>query len=579
MDLDKLKQIVWEVLLGLFPDAESQGVTAEKIVLERPKNREHGDWATNVAMQVWKQLGGANPREFATGLVAALLDVDGIKNVDVAGPGFINITLNAAAAAGVVPEILKKDADFGRNNTQNISDSSGNEAPQRVNLEFVSANPTGPVHLGGGRWAAVGDALARVLEFSGAKVEREYYFNDHGTQIDRFAASLLAGAFDLPAPEDGYGGEYISQIASQVLSDHPEIVLPDGFVVPDQSTTQSYKDAALDAVEALREYGVQLMFPAIKQTLDDFGVHFDTFFHEQSLYDDGKVKAALQRLDELGVIYKKEGATWLETTKFGDDKDRVIIKSNGEEAYIMADIAYYLDKRSRADKAIYILGADHGGYVGRLHAVARAFGDEPGKNIVILLGQLVNLVKNGEPVRMSKRAGNIITLDDLVEAVGLDAARYSLARSSSDSPLTLDLDLLSSHKLENPVYYVQYAFARTRNVLRNYLATGAQMPDLDAVDALDLGLLSDSSEEQLLATLVQFPGVVAKAANQLEPHRVARYLEELSAAYHSWYAACRVVGDDVSQSLSHSRIVLNEATSIVLRNGLNLLGVSAPERM
>lgn len=553
MDLDKLHALIWSCLnnvcASLDETLDEMGITPDEVLLERPKSRDHGDWSTNLALKLGKKLGYNNPRELAELVANALTSQDGIESVSIAGPGFINITLNTADAANIIKKVLVSGIDYGRSDTLGY---------KLINLEFVSANPTGPLHIGGVRWAAVGDALARILQFSGAKVEREYYFNDHGEQINRFARSLYAAANGLATPEDGYAGSYINDIAGAVI-----------------------KECGLNASEEdFRRVGVQIMFPLIKQSLEDFGVHFDRFFHEQSLYDDGKVDAAIARLRESGDVYDKDGATWIATSKYGDDKDRVIIKSNGEEAYFAADVAYYLDKRSRADQAIYMLGADHGGYIGRLYAVAQAFGDKVHDNIEIMIGQLVNLKKDGEPVRMSKRAGNIITIDDLVDAVGVDAARYSLTRSSTDSPLELDLDLLSSHKLDNPVYYVQYAYARTCNVLRNFEAVqGEVMLDKTTIDGADLSLLIEDSEEEIISKLVIFPEIVKKSATGLEPHRVARYLEELAGAYHSWYASCRVVGENVAPELSQARIYLNLAVKQVLANGLNLLGVAAPERM
>lgn len=507
-----------------------------------------------MALKFAKQLGYTSPREFAEVLVGTLRDDPDLKAVEIAGPGFINFTLDIGAAATIVNDILTRGLAFG---------ASYDLAEESINLEFVSANPTGPLHIGGARWAAVGDALARILTSQGAQVEREYYFNDHGTQIDRFANSLYAAANGQETPEDGYAGEYIADVAGQVVQ-------------------ALGGDAAKVSLEDFRREGVKIMFPIIKQSLADFGVKFDTYFHEQSLYDSGAVEDAINDLRKRGEVYEEDGALWLATTKYGDDKDRVVIKSNGEEAYFAADIAYYLDKRKRAKKAVYMLGADHGGYIGRLYALAQAFGDEVHTNIEIMIGQLVSLVKDGAPVRMSKRAGNIITIDDLVSAVGVDAARFALTRSSTDTPLELDIDLLASHKLDNPVYYVQYAYARTRNVLRNYNAS-ADMPITKPMQLLaswvELDLLDAPEEGELFAILSMYPDTLSKAARDLAPHKVARYLEELAASYHKWYAASRVVGEGVSEELSKARLALNLAVSQVLASGLMMLGVSAPERM
>ncbi|MFF2621458.1 arginine--tRNA ligase [Oerskovia jenensis] len=529
--------------------------------VERPRQREHGDWATNVALQLAKKAGVA-PRVIAEDLAQRLAAHPGIKSVDIAGPGFLNITLDAAAAGELARTIITQGATYGNNDS---------EAGTRINLEFVSANPTGPIHIGGVRWAAVGDSLARVLQASGAVVEREYYFNDHGAQIDRFARSLLARAKGEPAPEDGYGGQYISEIAEAVIADAIAAGDPDPRTLPDD-----------EAQEVFRSRGVERMFGEIKNALHDFGVDFDVYFHEDSLHESGAVERAVERLREGGHVFEADGATWLRTTDFGDDKDRVIIKSDGEAAYIAGDIAYYLDKRERGfDDVIIMLGADHHGYVSRMMAVCAAFGDTPGKNLQILIGQMVNLVKDGQPVRMAKRAGNVVTLEDLVDAVGVDAARYSLARSSTDSSIDLDLDLLTKAGNENPVYYVQYAHARTANVDRNAESHGISRFREDGTDAFDPSLLTHETESVLLGALTEFPRVVAQAAELREPHRVARYLEALAGDYHSWYHECRVspLGDEEVTDVHRTRLWLNDATRQVLANGLGLLGVSAPERM
>ncbi|WP_168583443.1 arginine--tRNA ligase [Gephyromycinifex aptenodytis] len=523
--------------------------------VERPRGREHGDWSTNVAMQLAKKA-SMNPRDFATKLAQRLEQIDGIASVDVAGPGFLNITLDAASAGELAKTIVEAGRSFGRGEAL---------AGRRVNLEFVSANPTGPIHLGGTRWAAVGDSLARVLEAAGAAVTREYYFNDHGAQIDRFARSLLASAKGEPAPEDGYAGGYITEIASTIVENHPGVLdLPD-----DQ------------AQEVFRAEGVDRMFGEIKESLHNFGVDFDVFFHENNLHDSGAVERAIAKLTELGRMEERDGAVWLKTTEFGDDKDRVVIKSDGEAAYFAGDIAYYLDKRERGfDTEIIMLGADHHGYVGRMMAMCAAFGDTPNENLQILIGQMVNLVKDGAPVRMSKRAGTVVVLEDLVEAVGVDAARYSLTRNSTDSNIDVDLDLLARRTNDNPVFYVQYAHARTCNVARLAHEDGVHRED-----GFDPSLLTHESEAALLAILGDFPRVVAQSAELREPHRIARYLETLASKFHKWYDQCRVrpaMNDgelDEVCDLHRTRLWLNDATRQTLANGLDLLGVSAPERL
>ena len=527
-------------------------LTADDLKLERPRNRDHGDWASNIAMRFAKRV-ATSPRELAEEIAAGLRDDPSVAAVDVAGPGFINITLDTAAAGALAAEVLAAGEAFG---------TGAALAGRRINLEFVSANPTGPIHLGGARWAAVGDSLARVLIAAGADVTREYYFNDHGAQIDRFANSLVAAHRGEPTPEDGYGGAYIHDIAAAVAADHADELA----AATDRAAEQ----------EVFRTYGVERMFGEIKDRLHDFRVDFDVFFHEDSVHEDGSVTRAVDKLRELGNVYDAEDAVWLRSTDFGDDKDRVIIRSNGEPTYFAGDIGYYLNKRDRGfDECLYMLGADHHGYVGRMMAMAEAFGDTPGENLQILIGQMVNLVKDGQPVRMSKRAGTIVTLDDLVDAVGVDAARYALVRSSTNSSIDIDLDLLVSRSNDNPVYYVQYAHARTRAVARNAADAGI------TTDAFDPATLTHDTENELLGQLREFPRIVALAAEEREPHRVARYLEDLAAAYNRWYDNCRVIplGDAPVEPVHASRLMLSEAASQVLRNGLTMLGVDAPERM
>ncbi len=526
------------------------------IRVERPKQREHGDWSTNVALQLAKQA-GRPPREVATLLAARLGEVPGIKSVDVAGPGFLNVVLDAAAAGELARLIVEAGAQYGRTDVG---------AGHRVNLEFVSANPTGPLHLGGTRWAAVGDSLARILAATGAQVAREYYFNDHGAQLDRFARSLLARAKGEPAPEDGYGGAYIDDIASRVVADAVAAGEPDPRTLPDG-----------DAQEVFRARGVDLMFAEIKSDLHEFRVDFDVYFHEDDLHGSGAVERAIARLRELGHVYEADGAVWLRSTEFGDDRDRPIIRSNGEATYFAGDLAYYLDKRERGfDRCVIMLGADHHGYIGRMMAMCAAFGDEPHVNLEILIGQMVNLVKDGQPVRMSKRAGTVVTMQDLVEAVGVDAARYALARSSADAQIDIDLDLLTQRTNENPVFYVQYAHARLSGIVRNAVAAGVRRED-----AFEPALLDDPADSVLLAALAEFPRVVAQAAELREPHRVARYLEELAGGFHKWYEATRVTprGEEPVTDGHRTRLWVAEAARQVFANGLGLLGVSAPERM
>ncbi|MEU4817558.1 arginine--tRNA ligase [Micromonospora aurantiaca] len=522
--------------------------------VERPRNPDHGDYASTLALQLSKKV-GVPPRELATALADELAKAPGIKSVEIAGPGFLNVRLDAAAAGQLAKAIVEAGPAYGRSDTL---------AGQRINLEFVSANPTGPVHIGGVRWAAVGDALSRLLRATGADVGTEYYFNDAGSQIDRFARSLLAAAKGEPAPEDGYGGAYIAEIAAEVVRLRPDVLdLPE--------------DAAQ---EVFRNEGVQLMFAEIKSSLRDFGVEFDTYFNEKDLHDGGALDAALDRLREQGHVFESEGATWLRTTEFGDDKDRVLRKSNGEWTYFAADCAYYLNKRERGfDRVVIMLGADHHGYIGRMKAMSACFGDDPARNLEILIGQLVNLVRDGAPVRMSKRAGTVVTLEDLVDAIGVDAARYALARYSADSPIDIDVELWTRAKNDNPVYYVQYVAARTAGVARNAAEIGLTRGDAAAFQP---ELLGHDKENELLKALAEFPAVVATAAELREPHRVARYLEEsVAQAYHRFYDNCRIApqGDEEITDTHRARLWLNDATRVVIANGLHLLGVSAPERM
>lgn len=534
----------------------ADGVLAEKMRVERPKNRDHGDWATNIALQLGKAV-GRNPRELAGIFASAIAQIDGVSSAEVAGPGFINIRLEAGAAGALVAEILASGNDYGHGeNLKGI----------HINLEYVSANPTGPLHIGGARWAAVGDSLARLYKFSGAKVTREYYFNDHGSQIDRFAVSLLAAARGQETPEDGYGGQYIADIAAKVQAEAKAAGDPDPVALDDAA-----------AQEYFRSHGVEMMFDEIKESLRGFRTEFDVFFHENSLYETGAVTKALDYLRERGEVVEKDGATWLLTTKHGDDKDRVVIKSDGNASYFASDVAYYQDKRRRgADRTVFLFGADHHGYVGRMMAMCAAYGDKPGENMQIIIGQLVNLFKNGEPVRMSKRAGDIVTLEDFVEAVGVDAARYALVRSSMDTQLAIDLDVLASHTNENPVYYVQYAHARTANVAKNAAEHG-----VSCADGFDPKELSDPADAALIGVLAQFPSVVATGAAENATHLVPRYLENLAGAYHTWYGKRRVTpaGDEPVTAEHAALLALNNAVGQVLRNGLDLLGVTAPERM
>ena len=524
------------------------------VTVERPKNREHGDYATNVALQL-ARAAGKPPREVAVVLAGRLVATAGIKQVDVAGPGFLNITLDPAAAGELARSVVLAGAAYGTGSAL---------VGQNFNLEFVSANPTGPIHIGGVRWAAVGDALARILRASGARVVTEYYINDAGVQIDRFAESLFAIANGKPIPSDGYVGAYMNDIAAQVVARQPGLL-----TLAEDEQLRVFRDSGLD-----------LMITQIQQSMEDFGTHFDVWFSEKSLYDTGAVERALEKLRAQGHVFERDGAIWLRTTDFGDDKDRVLIKADGETTYFASDTAYYVNKRDRGfSPLIYLLGADHHGYIGRLKTIAACAGDDPEQDIEVQIGQFVKMMKDGQEVRMSKRAGNIITIDDVVEWVGVDAARYALTRQSTDSNITLDIDVLTSKTNDNPVFYVQYAHARMSSVKRNAAELGI---DRGPAEEFEPGLLVHERESDLLGVLGEFPRVVAGAAELREVHRIARYLEDVATAYHRFYDECRILPSErypVPAELTRARLWLAEAAQTVVANGLELLGVSAPERM
>ncbi|MBK6762724.1 MAG: arginine--tRNA ligase [Micrococcales bacterium] len=548
MTPEALATAISDALAGI---PELDGHTVE-VKVERPKNRDHGDYATNVALVLAKRA-GVPPRDLAARIVAGLQANPGIAALDIAGPGFINITLAADAAGEIARTIVEQGSTYGT-----IDALLGTA----INLEFISANPTGPLHLGHTRWAAVGDAMARVLAAAGAQVTREFYVNDRGVQMDKFGQSLEASAVGQPVPEGGYQGEYIHDLARQIVADDPAIVdLP-----------------ADDRWVAFREAGYALQLQQQKDVLDNFRTHFDVWYSERSLHETGAVDRGMAKLREQGHVFELDGAVWLRTSDFDDDKDRVLIKADGELTYFASDTAYYVDKRARGfDVCIYLLGADHHGYVNRLRAVAACAGDNADYNIEVLIGQLVKMFKGGQEVRLSKRAGAMVTLEDLVDEVGVDAARYTLIRYPADSPLTMDLDLLVQRTNENPVYYVQYAHARISSVLRNAEDLGIDW----RAAGFDPGLLVHERESALLGVLAEFPRIIGTAAELREPHRVSRYLEEVATAYHKFYDSCRVLprAEEQVGPLHVSRLWLCAAARQVIANGLDLCGVSAPERM
>ena len=547
-----LESVKAAIANGELPAELSSNAALDEITLERPKNRDHGDYATSIALALAKSA-GKPPRQIAEIITTSLKSNEIIERIEIAGPGFINITLVKASQGAVVITIYAQGDKFGE-----VKILSG----VKINLEFISANPTGPLHLGHTRWAAVGDALARVLIAGGAKVAREFYINDRGNQMDLFGASLAASALGQDKPEDGYQGEYIDELAQEILIKNPE-----------------YKKlSGPGAIEAFREAGYELQLAQQKRVLDNFGTHFDIWFSERSLHRGDGIDKALATLKSQGHTYENEGAIWLRTTDFGDDKDRVLVKSGGELTYFSSDTAYYLDKRRRGfDICIYMLGADHHGYVGRLKATAACAGDDPEYNIHVLIGQLVKIIEGGQEIKLSKRAGTIITLEELVEKVGVDAARYTLIRYPVDTPMVLDIDLLKKRTNDNPVFYVQYAHARICAVLRN--AKDLSIPY--GVNSYQADLLTHDRERELLGSLAEFPRVVASAAELRQPHRIARYIEELATLYHGFYNDCRVLplGDESPSAIHSSRASLCDATRQVISNALNLLGVSAPEKM
>ena len=552
---------VAQAILTALVSAKDAGVIncqlPEQIILDRPKNRDHGDYATSIALTLAK-VANQQPRAIAEAIVKTLtannlLNDAGIAKVEIAGPGFINITLESASQGSVVIEVLTAGKKYGQSSLL---------AGKKINLEFVSANPTGPIHLGHTRWAAVGDSLGRVLAAAGAQVSREFYVNDRGNQMDLFGQSIRAAALGIDRPENGYHGEYIVDLANEISKSNPEFLsLP-----PEQSDV------------AFREAGYKLQLDQQRMVLDNFGTHFDTYFSERSLYENNFFNHTLDKLKANGHVYEEEGATWLRTTDFGDDKDRVMIKSDGSFAYFASDSAYYISKRERGfNLCIYMLGADHHGYVGRIKAIAACAGDDPEKDIEALIGQMVKIIEGGQEIKLSKRAGTIITLEELVEKVGIDAARYTLIRYPTDTPMVMDVDLLKKNTNDNPVYYVQYAHARICAVLRNAKDFGIEY----GVNSYNPELLVHQQERELIGLLAQYPRIVASAAQMRQPHRVARFIEDLAAQYHRFYNDCRVLplGQEKPTQLNSARATLSLAAAQVISNGLDLLGVRAPERM
>ena len=561
MSADSVQSKVALAILNALEIAKKTGLIncqiPEKIILDRPKNRDHGDYATSIALTLAKAA-NLQPRVIAEVIIKTLNENNllvpaGISKVEIAGPGFINITLESASQGSVIIEILTAGKKYGQGESL---------AGKKINLEFVSANPTGPIHLGHTRWAAVGDSLGRVLSAAGAQVSREFYVNDRGNQMDLFGQSLRAAALGIDRPENGYHGEYIAELANEITKKNPE------FTKLDEES----------GMVAFREAGYKLQLDLQREVLENFGTHFDTWFSERSLYEDNFFNHTLDKLKSNGHVYEEEGAVWLRTTDFGDDKDRVMIKSDGSFAYFASDSAYYISKRERGfNLCIYMLGADHHGYVGRIKAIAACAGDDPEKDIEALIGQMVKIIEGGQELKLSKRAGTIITLEELVEKVGIDAARYTLIRYPTDTPMVMDVDLLKKNTNDNPVYYVQYAHARICAVLRNAKDLGIDY----GLKFYSPELLVHERERELIGLLAEYPKIVAAAAFARQPHRVSRYIEDLAAQYHRFYNDCRVLplGEEKPTKLNSARACLSMATAQVISNGLDLLGVNAPERM
>lgn len=529
------------------------GAPEVAFVIERPRDAGHGDLATNLALLVAKSQ-RTNPRKIAEAVVAALaLPPHIIAKTEIAGPGFINFWLAPDTLAQQLTAIARAGADYGR--------STGG-AGQRVNVEFVSANPTGPLHVGHGRGAALGDGIAALLEWTGHSVVREFYINDAGSQIDKLALSLWARIQQSvgrtgEVPEGGYHGEYLIETAAALLArEGPAFAdRPEAFALP-----------------FCRAFALTSQRIEQDQLLRDFGVHFDVHTSEQSLYDLGKVAVALRLLEAKGLVFTEAGATWMRTTSFGDDKDRVIQKRDGSFTYLAPDIAYHVDKFARGfEHLIDVWGADHHGYIPRLRAVLVALG-HPAESFEVPLVQLVKVVRGGEEAKMSKRAGNFVTLRDLLDEVGVDAARYFFLMRRSDTPFMFDVDLAKKQTDENPVFYVQMAHARMTGLFR----VAARDPD-SVGDIADLAGLPAPQDAELLKALTSFPDIVARAAAEREPHRITGYLEEIARMAHGWYHQCRVLGE--APEVEQARLVLARAARIVLGNGLRLLGLTAPDRM
>ncbi|MFH1149280.1 MAG: arginine--tRNA ligase [Actinomycetota bacterium] len=555
MSREKIVELIEGAVAAAVEAGEIPPIAEVSVALERPKRLEHGDWATNLALVLAKHT-GAKPRQVAEALTRHMEPVPGVvSGVEVAGPGFINFRLAPEFVRGILFEIDARGDGF-------ASSTAGGAG--KVQVEFVSANPVGPLHVGHGRWAAYGDALVRVMEHAGLEVQREFYVNDYGTQVANFGRSISARYMealgrDAVFPESGYAGRYIVDIAGRIVEEHGD----EYAELPDEERSRLFADT---------EY--PRMLESIRATCERMGVRFDVWFSERELYRNGEVERTLAELEERGEAYRYEGALWLKTSEYGDEKDRVLVRSNGEPTYFASDIAYHHDKMLRGfDLVIDIWGADHHGYVARMKASMDAMG-YGAEHLEVILGHLVRLYRAGEPVVMSKRTGDIITLDELLDEVGPDAARYFFLQRTSDSPLDLDIELARKESPENPVYYVQYAHARICSIIRFAAEQGAgdRVPSPE-----EIALLDTTAEMDLIRKLAELEEIVVICARQRTPHRLTKYAEELAALFHVFYRDCRVVTED--EGLTAARMFLVKGVRQVLEIALGLLGVSAPESM
>ena len=556
-------EILNQAVKTAFPDERE----LPPVFIETPRDKGHGDYAANIAMTLAPII-KKSPREIAGTIIDNISDTEAvIKKVDIAGPGFINFILSEKYWTGVVNDIIEKNEHYGNGNIGN---------GEKVNIEYVSANPTGPLHIGHGRGAVVGDALARILAASGFDVTKEYYINDAGVQINNLGSSINYRMHelrnpDLPRdiefPESGYHGDYIKDVAEE-LSDSEVADVVYGL------SPQEAIDLASEAVKLSAAAGTKLLLGKIRSDLEKFGITFDVWFSEKTLHESGKIADLISSFEKEGLIYKKDGASWFNSTRFGDEKDRVVVKEDGNLTYLAADMAYHRDKLLRGyDRIIDVWGADHHGYISRVRGAIEAMGFSPEKFNVLLI-QMVSLVRGGKPVSMSKRSGNFVTLEDVINEVGTDAARFFFLMRRYDSQLEFDLDLAKKQTADNPVFYIQYMNARICSILRNADNKGITLP---SPHEANLTLLELREELEIIKLLASFPELVEAGALAMEPHRLTVFLQNLATAFHSYYNKTRVITDD--KELTLARLSMVDATRIVVTNALKLLGISVPERM